>query len=171
MMFADCQDVGLPRDSHFHCRRWMLPGVVVDLIPYTCRASGTPRPSESGHGSRIGFPLPKPTSREDCHGPNTAELGCAAPSALLVPSCAGPASGHRGQGPSPGQPAIWCGSGTRLRAILMKITRFCPRTGSDLQGKLCAPSATRTRVLLLGGTTAPALCRPATTHVADERNS
>jgi hypothetical protein len=40
MMFADCQDVGLPGDSHFHCGCWMLPGVVVDLIPYTCRAGG-----------------------------------------------------------------------------------------------------------------------------------
>ena len=33
MMLADHQDVGLPRDSHFHCGRWMLPGVVVDLHP------------------------------------------------------------------------------------------------------------------------------------------
>jgi hypothetical protein len=60
MMFADCQDVGLPRDSHFHCGRWMLPGVVVDLIPYTRMAGGTPRPSQYGHGSRVGLLLPKP---------------------------------------------------------------------------------------------------------------
>jgi hypothetical protein len=60
MMFADRQDVGLPRDSHFHCGRWMLPGVVVDLIPYTCRAGKTPRPSQSGHGSRVGLLLPMP---------------------------------------------------------------------------------------------------------------
>lgn len=61
MMFADRQDVGRPGDSHFHCGRWMLPGVVVDLIPYTCRAGKTPRPSQSGHGSRVGLLLPKLT--------------------------------------------------------------------------------------------------------------
>jgi hypothetical protein len=63
MMFADRQDVGRPGDSHFHCGRWMLPGVVVDLIPYTCRAGKTPRPSQSGHGSRVGLLLPKPVRR------------------------------------------------------------------------------------------------------------
>jgi hypothetical protein len=94
MMFTDCQDVGLPRDSHFHCGRWMLSGVVVDLIPYTCRAGGTPRPSESGHGSRVGFSLPKPASREDCYALSPAELGSAVPSALPVPTCARSASGR-----------------------------------------------------------------------------
>jgi hypothetical protein len=61
MMFADRQDVGLPRDSRFHCGGWMLASVVVDLIPYTCRAGKTPGLSQSGHGSRVGPVLPKPS--------------------------------------------------------------------------------------------------------------
>jgi hypothetical protein len=68
MMFADRQDVGLPGDSHLHRGRRMLAGVVVDLIPYTCRAGKTPGPSQSGHGSRIGPLLPKPIRRDFRHG-------------------------------------------------------------------------------------------------------
>jgi hypothetical protein len=57
-----------------------------------------------------------------------------------------------------------------LEASLLKIIRGSQETGPDLQGKLGAPSATRTRDLLLVCTAAPALCRPATTHVTSERN-
>jgi hypothetical protein len=75
MIFADRQDVGLPRDSHFHCGRWMLPGVVVDHIPYTCRAGRMPRASQSGHGSRVGFLLPRPTRRLADYGVGSSDLG------------------------------------------------------------------------------------------------
>ena len=53
------------------------------------------------------------------------------------------------QEPSSGQRRIWHGSGTRPRARLMKITSVWSETGPDLRWNVSAPSATRTRDLLL----------------------
>jgi hypothetical protein len=55
MVFADRQDIGLMRDTHLHRGRWMVPGVVVYLILCTRIAGGTPRPSCSDHGLRVGL--------------------------------------------------------------------------------------------------------------------
>ena len=98
MMFADRQDVGLPRDSHFHGGRSMLASVVVDLIPYTCRAGKTPRPAQSGHGSRVGLLLPKPV-RQAFHyvahpeRPATTVRQSLLPRPLVVPQFAGTVAG------------------------------------------------------------------------------
>jgi hypothetical protein len=74
MVFADRQDIGRMRDTYFHRGCWVVPGVVVYLILCTRIAGGTPRPSCSDHGLRVGLLLPKPIRDANYHGCAVSDL-------------------------------------------------------------------------------------------------